>query len=508
VNRWLGAFFVAGYLFGGASSMPAQERRELRAGWFLWDPYQFEINRGDVPVLSGLDVQLVRPIFQAMEYKVAFHEIPWEKHLQGLQQGTVDIAAGASYTPERAAYAWFSDPYRTETVVLMTAPSQARALRAQSVPALLEQIEATSFRLGVVRGNYYGPDMEVFLRNPAHAGHIREFSTENEALVQLAEKNIDGFLADRLVAHTIAWRARLMDAVEEHPVPIFSSGIHVIFSKATCSEEMVRAFNENLKKMKASGEYDRVTRGYLIPVLLGITVNRTWFSVLGIIGTVAFALSGVLLARRENYDIFGAFILASLPAVGGGVLRDLLTARYPVGVLRAPAVYVYVVLAVVAAGTIFYKFHDAWKNRHPGRETEEETSRRIRLPMSVVELCDAVGLSAFIVTGVVIAVEQKCEPLWLWGPLLAALTGAGGGILRDIVRADVHNPNLKGDFYPEIAVIWGLFLSLFLDWETSRLDLREIGWGVLFTMIGAFLTRLVVLRYGIRSLRLGKPVRP
>jgi polar amino acid transport system substrate-binding protein len=108
---------------------------------------------------------------------------------------------------------------------------------------------------------------------------------------------------------------------------------------------------------------------------------------------------------------------------------------------------------------------------------------------------------------VVIAVEQKCEPLWLWGPLLAALTGAGGGILRDIVRADVHNPNLKGDFYPEIAVIWGLFLSLFLDWETSRLDLREIGWGVLFTMIGAFLTRLVVLRYGIRSLRLGKPVR-
>ena len=66
---------------------------------------------------------------------------------------------------------------------------------------------------------------------------------------------------------------------------------------------------------------------------------------------------------------------------------------------------------------------------------------------TAIAFFDALGLAAFTVIGVVVAVESRSNPLWLWGPLLAALTGAGGGIIRrvDLVRvvpATVEAPDI------------------------------------------------------------------
>jgi hypothetical protein len=59
--------------------------------------------------------------------------------------------------------------------------------------------------------------------------------------------------------------------------------------------------------------------------------------------------------------------------------------------------------------------------------------------------------------------------------------------------------------YPEIALAWGLLLTLYLDCETTRLDLAEVMLGVCLTIIGALTTRLFVVKYGIRSWMLGRP---
>ena len=80
---------------------------------------------------------------------------------------------------------------------------------------------------------------------------------------------------------------------------------------------------------------------------------------------------------------------------------------------------------------------------------------RYVLPRQVFEVFDAIGLPSFTVTGVVIASRFHAEPLLIWGPLLAATTAAGGGILRDVLRADADNPALKTSFYAEISVCWG-----------------------------------------------------
>ena len=71
-------------------------------------------------------------------------------------------------------------------------------------------------------------------------------------------------------------------------------------------------------------------------MLINQTLDSEWFRILGFMGLVAFALSGVLLAYEGQYTLFGAVMLAVLPAVGGGVVRDVLLQREPIGVVRDP----------------------------------------------------------------------------------------------------------------------------------------------------------------------------
>ena len=120
---------------------------------------------------------------------------------------------------------------------------------------------------------------------------------------------------------------------------------------------------------------------------------------------------------------------------------------------------------------------------------------------AAITFFDALGLSTFAVVGVIVAVEAKIQPLWMWGPLLAALTGAGGGILRDVIRADADNPGLKGSFYAEVALIWGLVLSLFLNWYSflPKYELIHLTVAVVGVILGGLATRMAVVYFKIRS---------
>ena len=495
VIRCVLSLVVSVLAIAATTAQGAQEKgRELRGGWYRWDPYQFEENRGPLRELRGLDIQMVTRILAETGSTVSYEQIDWIEHQQQIKNGERDIAAGAYKTAEREEYAWFSHPYRTETDVLVTRRADQDRLPASNVKELLAALSASGMRVGLVSGFFYGPDVKAFALDPANADRIFYADTDNTNLSRLLKGEIDAFIADRLVVAAVAWRAGVQRQISQHKIPVFAADIHVMFGKKSTTPRDVEAFNLGLQQLKASGEYDMILRHYAMPVLLAITVQRTWFHLFDIVGTVAFAISGVLLARREHYDIFGAFVLASLPAVGGGVLRDLISGRSPLAVVASP-IYLYVILATVLAGALAYKVTDYLGKRG----VASDSVQGVQLSSNIYLFFDAVGLSAFTVIGVVVAVEQQCEPLWLWGPLLAALTGAGGGIIRDVVRADSNNSNLKGSFYPEVAVLWGFLFSLFLIWEAGRLNLTEVWLGVVATILGALATRLLVMRFGLRS---------
>lgn len=176
------------------------------------------------------------------------------------------------------------------------------------------------------------------------------------------------------------------------------------------------------------------------------------------------------------------------------MLRDMLVDRSPIGVLRTP-LYIYSILITLAAGYAAARIYGLGKRKFKTRIFTDAVVNVNR----IVDVFDALGLAAFTVIGVVIAVESQCEPLWIWGPVLAALTSTGGGILRDIARSDPEISALKGAFYPEIALIWGLFLSLFIVWQVGRLNPDEIFYAVIITLTGGFVTRLAVIFHGVKS---------
>ena len=273
-----------------------------------------------------------------------------------------------------------------------------------------------------------------------------------------------------------------------------------MFSKASIQPEVVTDFNRAIESVHADGTYRRLNEKYAFPILVKLTLDSNWFFAVDIIGTIAFALSGLLLAFRYNYDIFGAFVLASLPAVGGGVVRDLITNRDTLVFLSSP-IYLQVILALVGGGYVAIRGTMAIRMSGLGPAAAALFERRRNQVVRLIQVSDAIGLAAFTVTGVVAALATGSSPLWLWGPLLAAITAAGGGILRDVVRSDPDVPFIKGEFYPEIAVIWGLILSVYLEHESRHLSTEDVTIGIVVTFVGAFLTRIATIYFGIRSPR-------
>jgi polar amino acid transport system substrate-binding protein len=259
---------------------------------------------------------------------------------------------------------------------------------------------------------------------------------------------------------------------------------------------MLARLDGAIDELKRSGRLNQIANRYALPVLINETLDSPWFRLLAAVGIVAFALSGVLLAYQGGYTLFGALILAALPAVGGGTVRDLLLQRNPLGIVRDPEALL-IVFATVLAGLVIIRA----ASLVPAWRPVKYLRARAGLGVRAIEVFDAIGLAAFTVTGVVVVLDTPAQPLWLWGPVAAAITSSFGGLIRDLFRRDRVVTDLRGELYPEIAAVWGLALSIFLQWEGERLQPGEIWLGVIVTIVGVFVTRMAAIMHRTRGWR-------
>jgi polar amino acid transport system substrate-binding protein len=453
-------------------------------GWHDWEPYQMEQNVHGQQVVRGLDVEILRELSRRLEVKPDFVRLDWNRQQEGVRDGSVHVMSGVFETAARKEYARFSQAYRDEENAMLMRRSESSRFDFTTVAALRERMVTQSVRVGrIIAYVYADPELTALLNDPALQGQVVTYLNEREALKGLWGDEVDLVPADRLVAQTIAWREGFQSELEEHESFRAKAPIHFMLSKAVTSEEDLNQFNAALDAMRMEGSLKRIQREYLHPLLLSITISHPWYFSLELIGVVAFSISGYLLARRERYTLVAGLLFASLPAMGGGILRDFLLQRSPIGILRTPA-YFMVVLITVATGVLLLRL---LKNRIPGGE---------RVAGNLILWGDALGLAAFTVTGVVVAVEMRADPLWLWGPVMAVVTATAGGIVRDTIRSDGRMAMLTQDFYAEIAVFWGTLLSLLLFLiDDSRLSLGLMQVLVIGTVLGGFLTRLAAIHW-------------
>ena len=146
-------------------------------------------------------------------------------------------------------------------------------------------------------------------------------------------------------------------------------------------------------------------------------------------GTLLFAIEGATAAIRGNMDLLGLMVLAFAVALGGGITRDVLIGAVPPAGLRD---WRYAALAFTGAFLTFVL--------HRGVEA---------MPPNVLMVLDAAGLSLFAMAGTRKALLYNLHPFI--AVLLGAITGVGGGVIRDIFLAQVPNV-LRADIYATAAL--------------------------------------------------------
>lgn len=132
-----------------------------------------------------------------------------------------------------------------------------------------------------------------------------------------------------------------------------------------------------------------------------------------LLGTVVFAITGLLAARRKDLDLFGAIVIAMVTAIGGGTLRDLIIGE-PVFWTQND---IYIFVVVISAMMLFF------------------LARYKRLPVKLLVFLDALGLAVFTVIG-----TQKAMELGFSDPIAimtGIMTGVAGGIIRDVLVGEV-----------------------------------------------------------------------
>jgi len=191
--------------------------------------------------------------------------------------------------------------------------------------------------------------------------------------------------------------------------------------------------------------------------------------VLDLIGTFVFALSGAVVGVKRRLDIFGVLVLSFAAASAGGIMRDLLIGSVPPAAIRD---WRYMAASVLGGLLIFIWF------------PRSQRSARVR---NFVLLFDAGGLALFAVTGTQKAMGYGLNPVV--ASLLGMLTGVGGGMVRDVLVADIPHV-LRSDLYAVAALAGAVVVVI-----GHQLDVAPTVTAIMGALI-CFGLRLVAIRRG------------
>ena len=139
-----------------------------------------------------------------------------------------------------------------------------------------------------------------------------------------------------------------------------------------------------------------------------------FYLTIDILGTIAFAISGVLVAMDKKLDLFGVFIIGFVTATGGGTLRDLLIGHTPVVWMESPVYMVSIVFAVFVAVLM---------------------QNRISYLRTSLFLFDTIGIGLYTMVGVEKGLAAGLSPVMC--VTLGTITASFGGVLRDILCNEI-----------------------------------------------------------------------
>ncbi|MBE6689297.1 MAG: trimeric intracellular cation channel family protein [Ruminococcaceae bacterium] len=200
-----------------------------------------------------------------------------------------------------------------------------------------------------------------------------------------------------------------------------------------------------------------------------------FIEVLQIIGTIAFSVSGALIASGAALDIFGVVFVGCITAFGGGMIRDILLGISPPTIFENHITFAIAVLSSIVV------FIAAYINK------EKFSIFKLKIDY-INNFFDAVGLAAFSVTGAEIGFINGYSDNILVITVVGMITGVGGGIMRDILIDTT--PYVFKKYVYALASVFGSMLYYFL-----RLFINNISIASTFAMISVIIIRILATKY-------------
>ena len=188
--------------------------------------------------------------------------------------------------------------------------------------------------------------------------------------------------------------------------------------------------------------------------------------VLDLAGTFVFALSGALAGVKRKLDLFGVLVLSFAAANAGGITRDVLIGAVPPAAISD---WRYLVVSLVAGLITFY------------------LSPAIVRLWSPVLLFDAAGLALFAVAGAQKSLDYGLNPVMATS--LGMLTGIGGGMMRDVLLAEIPAV-LRSELYAVAALAGAgvVVIGHLLHWPAVPIAIAGVAL--------CFGLRVMAIRYG------------
>ena len=196
-------------------------------------------------------------------------------------------------------------------------------------------------------------------------------------------------------------------------------------------------------------------------------IELSFFNILNLLGTVAFAISGALSAMNRRLDLFGIFIIAFVTAIGGGTIRDILIGSTPVTWMEN-TIYIYLIGLVTILAIIFRKKLDHLKKS--------------------LFLFDSIGLGIFTITGVELGIQNDLNPII--SITLGTMTGTFGGVVRDILCNEIP-VIFRKEIYATACIVGGLAFIFFYELGMAQ-DVIYI-----ITSVTVIVIRLLAVKFHI-----------
>ena len=192
----------------------------------------------------------------------------------------------------------------------------------------------------------------------------------------------------------------------------------------------------------------------------------TFVHILDYIGTLAFAISGIRLASAKRFDLFGAYVMGLATSIGGGTIRDLML-NVPIFWMHNSIYFIinlFALLLVALFGKMVIRQKNTWF------------------------IFDTIGLGMFAVIGIDKTLANGF-PFWV-AIVMGALTGAGGGVVRDVFLNDI--PLIfRAEIYAVACVLGGVAYAL-CHWA----GLDTIACGLVCGSV-VIIARVLAVRYKI-----------